>query len=265
MKVLLICGPWSSGTSAVAGLMARLGAQGFGPYFPTNDPRTPSSYEFMAFRATILNYASEDTITLKPGATEAALAGLLRLRQRIEQQEFGSYDAGGAAPIFFKYPLSALLIPQICTVFDTTLVYVMRSVEDIERTRLRRNWPAHFGGSGAELLYRHMASFEQLQSRPIHRINFADLLARPAEHVIDLARLAGLQVPPRLIEDAVAFIRSGKNARAGSRPNADGKIRTLYQWFTGSSRPHTQSRGRLKISSRVLKLVRKFRRFSGKL
>jgi predicted O-linked N-acetylglucosamine transferase (SPINDLY family) len=219
MKLLLICGPWGSGTTAVAGLMASLGAQGFGPYFHTNDPRTPVSYEFIPFRDAILDHACEETVALKPGAAEAAQAGLRRLGRRIEQQEFGAYDPDeAAAPIFLKYPLSALLLPQICAVFDTRLIYVMRPLEEIERTRLRRNWVPQYGTAGAEIIYRHMASFQRLQSHPIFVIDYADMLAAPAASAGGLADFAGLAPGPDAIEEAVAFIRSGQGA--GAEPGA---------------------------------------------
>jgi hypothetical protein len=102
IKLLLICGPWGSGTTAVAGMVARLGAQGFGPYLRTPDERTPVSYEFIHFRATILRYASEDTLAARPGAAEAALDGMRDLHRRIELQEFGPYDPRGPAPIFLS-------------------------------------------------------------------------------------------------------------------------------------------------------------------
>ena len=61
MKVLLICGPYGSGTSAVAGMLANLGAMGLGPYWQTNDPRTPDSYELLAFKEMLLELISEET------------------------------------------------------------------------------------------------------------------------------------------------------------------------------------------------------------
>jgi hypothetical protein len=207
IKLLLICGPWGSGTTAVAGMAQRLGARGFGPYFRTSDERTPVTYELIPFRVTVQRYASEDTVALRPGRAEAALDGLHDLRQGIERQEFGHYDPGASAPIFFQYPLSALLLPQICTVFDTRLVYVMRSLEDIERTRIRRKWRASEGRQGAKIIYQVMDEFERLQSHPILTVNYADLLAAPAEHARELARFAGLEPDPASLREAIAFVR----------------------------------------------------------
>jgi tetratricopeptide (TPR) repeat protein len=135
LNVILICGPWGSGTSVVAGLLDRLGAFGLAPYFETKDLKTANSYESMPFREIILRYASQPSLSLIPCAPGALQSDLQSLQTRIEEQEFGPYDLHSPKPIFLKYPLSALLIPQICEVFDTKLIYVIRPLEDIARTQ----------------------------------------------------------------------------------------------------------------------------------
>ena len=120
MKLLLVCGPWGSGTTAVAGLLERLGAVGFGRYFHTRDPRTPNSYEFLPFRELVARFASESTVSLRDGVAEEVQAALRDFRRRIERHEFGPYDSATSPPIFLKYPLSALVVPQICCVLTKT-------------------------------------------------------------------------------------------------------------------------------------------------
>src|SRR5262249_11152257 len=113
MKVLLICGPWSSGTTAVAGLLDRLGATGFGPYFRVNDPIRPNTYEFVPFRDTLRRFISEETMSVAPEAERDLEAELRGIRERIHRQEFGPYEPASAPPIFLKHALAALVIPQI--------------------------------------------------------------------------------------------------------------------------------------------------------
>ena len=120
MKLLLVCGPFGSGTTAVAGLLARLGANGFGPYYQPADELTPNSHELIAFRDLMLTLASEATTTLKPGGD--VKTALEIFRDRIANQEFGAYDGSAGIPIFLKHPLSALIIPQICAAFETRLI-----------------------------------------------------------------------------------------------------------------------------------------------
>jgi hypothetical protein len=119
--------------STVAGLLANMGAIGFHPYFRTFDPRTPNSYESGAFREVVLRLISENTMSFKPGASiESAL---LEFHNEIVKL----VPSGERRPIFLKQPASALIIPQICQVFDTKLIYVLRSMKDIKATHRRRN------------------------------------------------------------------------------------------------------------------------------
>jgi hypothetical protein len=108
MKLLLVCGPFGSGTTAAAGLVARLGAIGFGPYYQPTDERTPNSHELIAFRDLMLTLASEETTTLLPGAD--VKTALEIFRDRITNREFGAYDSSAGIPIFLKHPLAALIV-----------------------------------------------------------------------------------------------------------------------------------------------------------
>ena len=208
LKVILICGPFGSGTSVVAGLMERLGAFGIGPYFETIDPNTPNSYESLAFRETIrsaLGYTSQTTISPVAPPPDAVQSGLRVLQKRIEDREFGLYDF--RKPIFVKYPLSALVIPQICEVFDTKLIYVMRPLEDIERTRLRRNWPSYYGAESAAMIYDHMSDIQKNRSYPIMVVDFKELSAAPEVHASNIARFAELDPTQAELCAAVDFVR----------------------------------------------------------
>ena len=207
MKVILICGPWGGGTSAVAGLLERIGALGLGPYFMTGDPNTPNSYESVPFRETILRYANQPTLSLISCAPGAVQSGLRSLQRRIEQREFGPYDPRSPKPIFLKYPLSALMIPEICEVFDTKLIYVMRPLEDIERTRLRRNWLPYFGAEGAAVIYNHMSAALKQHAYPTLTIDYSDLLASPMVHACNIARFVGLEPSPTELRQAADIVK----------------------------------------------------------
>ena len=66
MKLILVCGPFGSGTTAVAGVLAGLGLPGIEPYFASNDERTPNTFESIAFRETLLRIVSEQTLSFNP-------------------------------------------------------------------------------------------------------------------------------------------------------------------------------------------------------
>jgi hypothetical protein len=51
MRVLLVSGPWGSGTSITVKLLAAMGAFAPEPHFITNDPRTGDSFESAPFDA----------------------------------------------------------------------------------------------------------------------------------------------------------------------------------------------------------------------
>jgi len=208
MKLLLVCGPFGSGTTAVAGLLARLGAIGFGPYYEPADALTPDSHELVAFRDLILTLASEQTTTLLPEVDiKTALDGF---RDRIGNQELGPYDDNAAIPIFLKHPLAALIIPQICAAFATRLIYLVRPVRDIELSRRRRKWGAQYGAKAAGIIYSHMFNALINHSFPTTIVRYAELINSPMEHTRKLAAFAGLKSNPDVMREAAAFVRSPK-------------------------------------------------------
>ena len=201
MQLILVCGPWSSGTTVVAGLLERLGLRGLPPYFVTSDPRTPNSFESMDFRRLVGELLDEDTLRMRVDWS-LAQQRLLEFRKRLEQQADDS-----AAPLFLKYPPSALLIPEICEVFATRLVYVLRPMRAIEATRARRNWQVQFGAAGAQVLY--PAMFQALVDHefPTHLVRYTELLRDPAAQAGQLARFCGLPADADVIARAAALVR----------------------------------------------------------
>jgi hypothetical protein len=209
VKLLLVCGAWGSGTSAVAGLLSRLHVIGFGPYFPIYDPNTGSSYELEPFRDALLPFISEETLSLKVNAERDVEANLLRLRERIQKQELGPYDE--ARPIFLKYPISALVIPQICNVFHgARLIYVLRPLGEIEQTRLRRRWTPQMGYQGAQVIYSHMFHFLIELTYPTMLVRYSELLSSPMVVAQRLVEFAELSATPAEVREAAAWIRPSK-------------------------------------------------------
>jgi hypothetical protein len=208
MKLLLVCGPFGSGTTAVAGLLARLGAVGFGPYYQPADQLTPNSHELIAFRELLLTLASEETTTLLAGADVKAV--LDKFRGRVANQEFGRYDSNAGIPIFLKHPLAALIIPQICATFETRLIYLVRPVRDIEASRRRRNWGAQYGAKAAGIIYSHMFNALINHSFPTTIVRYAELVNSPLDHARKLAAFAGLKSDVDVMREAAAFVRSPK-------------------------------------------------------
>jgi hypothetical protein len=197
-KLVLVCGPFGSGTTAVAGVLAGLGLPGIAPYVRSDDERTPVTFESIEFRSTLLRIVSEMTLSFKPDVDREAEIRLLH----------GKVAASGHAMIFLKHPLAAMLIPELCKRFDARLVYVLRPLADIEATRKRRNWLASTGSAGARVIYGHMFSFLVNNAFPTMIVRYQEVLADPLNTAKRLARFATLDVGEQRIKQAAGFIRS---------------------------------------------------------
>lgn len=205
-ELVLVCGPWSSGTSAVAGVLENLGIRGLPPYFRTSDERTKNSFESIAFRDVVMGVAAEESVALNGATLAEAVDRLRAFRNGAIGKGFGG-TAGKSEPLYLKYPLSAVLIPQISQVFNTRLVYVLRPVREIEATRARRRWPAHQGGAGAQRIYSYMFAALVEHRIPTMIVRYPELIERPIEITRELAQFSGLDASPALIDKAAAFVR----------------------------------------------------------
>lgn len=206
MKLILVCGPWSSGTTAVSGMLDALGMEGCGPYFRTNDQRTRNSFESLAFREAVDSVASDQTLALTVPPKDV-MARLEALKVKLQAQRAANGTDPGAS-IFLKYPLSALVIPQICRVFNTRLIYVLRPSTDIEATRVRRQWSENFGARGAQVLYSRMFNILLERAIPTMIMRYPELLRAPLPHARQLAAFAGLKsVTSVQLAAAAEFVR----------------------------------------------------------
>lgn len=209
MRLILVTGPWSSGTSAVAGMLDALGIDGRGPFFRTNDKRTPNSFESTAFRDVIDSVASDATLQLTAGHQEV-VAAIQKFRETIQPAV-----PDGVLPecFFLKYPLSALAIPHIARVFDTRVVHVLRPLRQIESTRQRRGWGENFGAKGAQVIYSKM--FQALIELPIPSmiVRYPDLLKNPQPFARALAEFSGMKnLAQDRITSAAATVQKDRDA-----------------------------------------------------
>lgn len=148
MKVIIVLGSWSSGTTAVTGYIQKLGAYSCPPHIQTVDERTPDSFESIAFRNALASCINELTFErLQPLEQFQAFFGPW-LEARTAEAE-----AAGKSAIVLKHPLSAFAIPQIIAACDAQFLVVTRRFESIEATRARRNWRLSYGSQGANRVY----------------------------------------------------------------------------------------------------------------
>ena len=214
MKLILVSGPWSSGTTAVAGALHFLGYTGFGPYVTLKDERTPLSYELGPFRELVLSLASEEIVAITAPSEALVRDKITRFKRMILAERFGAYDEASSPPIFLKYPLSALLIPWLAEQFELRLLVVARPMHDIEHTQHRRGWPACYGAAGAKKLYSSIFTAILENGLPSQIVQYPLLLSDPDPQLRAMAEFCGYVPDERAFERAEHFIRQSPAAMA---------------------------------------------------
>jgi len=220
MKLIIVSGPWSSGTTAVAGTLHHLGFTGFGPYLQIRDERAPVSYEFMPFRDLVLKLASEDSLKLTVANADPINRALVGFRQQVLEQAFGPFDEETSPPVFLKLPLSALLLNWLADHFELRQLFVARPLNDIERTRIRRNWMPQFGATGAQVLYSHIFSATIEKGIPTQIVHYRELLKSPEPIIRSMAEFCGHTPSEDKILEATRFITDSAASRAAKSASA---------------------------------------------
>src|SRR5437879_5397919 len=103
MTVILVSGPWGSGTTAVMQSLQALGAYIPDPHVLTYDPRTPDSLETVAFREVLEGLVDPATLRVRAGVD--ALAALREFKAELEASH-GRHLASGRT-MALKHPLAA--------------------------------------------------------------------------------------------------------------------------------------------------------------
>ncbi|MRD47232.1 hypothetical protein GHT07_08070 [Caenimonas koreensis DSM 17982] len=205
IPVVLVCGPWSSGTSAVAGMLAKAGLFAPGPYLAVNDPKTPATYEMKAFQQLMKSLASEATMELT-ATPKQILQALRDFRDNTLQPLWEKEGGVSAGPVLLKHALSALMLPQLSQVFDVKVVSVVRPLDAIEATRVRRSWMPTMGSAGARVVYRNVFEYFVAATTPFITVRYSEVIANPAKAVDELASFCGLQMTAARKKEAIAFV-----------------------------------------------------------
>lgn len=220
-KIILVCGPWGSGSSAVAGFLARAGVVAPGPYHAVPDSRTPHTYEMDAFRTTIAEFVSEPQ--LRPTTTSATIvSALTRFRDSVLAAALQEANAAPDVPVLLKHPTAAFVLGEICEVFDTRIVGVLRPMNAIEATRRRRQWPDIYGAKGAQAIYGRLFGHVVNASTPFLFSRYADLMANPDESLDALARFAGIEPSDAQRRAAREFLSAHSESPPADRRRGSG-------------------------------------------
>ena len=213
MDFVFVCGPWGSGTSAVAGVLLHLGCIGIEPFWRIDDHKTPNTYESRIFRELMLRVSSEPDLRLKEGMESSVNSELVNLRDQIGKAILGNTPDKIIPPIMLKHAMSATMIDQIHQTFSAKFVFVHRDLADIENTRARRNWPPFAGAEGAEKIYSMLSSARKLPGIQIADVDYNDLISNPADVTGRLASFCGLDSSNGNVQRVLAFIEAHPNSR----------------------------------------------------
>jgi hypothetical protein len=206
VRAIFVCGPWGSGTSVVTQFLISLGLVGMPPYLKINDPRTPISYESIAFRNTVLSFAQEKSFSLFK-EKDFILNELLRFREYLVGLAQRSSIPIDRIPVVLKYPLSCLILEELNEVFDSKFVVVRRSIEEIENGRLRRHWPDYLGAKGAVAAYEKIDSFSKDHKTSVFDLSYRELLIDPVGSCQELVGFCGLNVAEQKLVEMAGRIR----------------------------------------------------------
>jgi len=218
VKIIFVAGSWGSGTTALAGALAKLGVSAFGPHFRTNDPRTPASFELIPFRNLILGFVDEATVSFKGDRSDELVAALRSFAEALERGDHGAWSADRPKRALLKMPLATICLPQITAVFETSIILVHRRFDEIEASRKRRNWPAYFGAAGARTIYsRAISDLAQLETSYL-AISYLDLKRDTEGTLQNVMEFCGLQDLRVNLPDACAFVRNDEGKRTDGSP-----------------------------------------------
>lgn len=200
-KVIFIAGSFGSGTSAVAGALAKLGVSSLPPHFQTNDPRTPSSFESLAFRKLVDSIANDADLSVADNRAGTSKF-IKELKKLVAKADGGIHDA-----VMLKMPLASLCLPQIVEAVDPFVIVVHRPFDEIEASRNRRNWPAHYGAVGAQRIY-YQLTWDLIKTRKSFlALSYSDLRQHGRREITRIAQFCGLKKANDRIGEAVKFIR----------------------------------------------------------
>ena len=207
---IFVIGAFSSGTTAVTGILMRLGSIFMDPLSKTNDPRTPSSLESVAFQKLCDDLVSEENLRLHEGKRTQIIPMLLGFKHRLEK-DFERNQFFGHRTIVLKRATAAFFLKELELVFRPRFVFVYRELDAIENTKKRRKWPEAYGQWGAEIVYREMRRFSANSSSSPIIIHFEELSRDPQGVVVMLNRELEFNASQSMQEAAFDWIIQHKD------------------------------------------------------
>jgi hypothetical protein len=208
MKVIFIAGSWGSGTTAVIGALDKLGVPTLGPHFQSKDPKTKNTFELVAFRNLVHRYVDDAALKHRDNYRDEFLPALQQLKIRLEDNAFPNQPDTTKRLLALKMPLASLCLPEICSTFDTRIIVVHRPLDEIDASRLRRNWGPRYGASGAQHIYGHMFNDLIQHKLSFLGVSYGDFVNNTRQSLKRVIDYCDLQYLQKNLEKAAAFVKA---------------------------------------------------------
>ena len=193
-RLVCVVGPYRSGTSAVAGLLHRLGVPMGDGWKPARPGNAGGTYEDQQLATMCRRWFRETSIVERVGRRQR--------RRDIRQWLAGRPQLAGA-----KHPLLCLCLPQLARVCPSVqFVAVDRPVSESVTSLIARRWsPAHAARATSRLIAARERDLATI-AKPVCRIAYHDLLANPADAVDRLIAFLDLTPTEDQRRDAISWI-----------------------------------------------------------
>ena len=201
MKRIAVLGLYNSGSTAIAGVLHRLGVNMGPPFWRSSDDNDPNNfYESVDLSWHLRRWWNEPELIEKTTAADR----IRFLKLWIELQECAHPGPSGA-----KHPLLSLCGDDLITAWgrDTQFIWCWRPLDQSIAGLQRRGW---FPGSEESLQQRLWDALNDFDSRHggVARLDWAQVQSDPVEATRQLARLAGLERSDDQLLTAARFIRT---------------------------------------------------------
>ena len=207
-----ILGLYNSGSTTLAGMLHRLGANMGPPFWANGDDRSEHNYyEPYDLSWHLRRWWHEDHITERTPAEKR----IAFLRHWVELQE-----CVGSAPVGAKHPLLSLCGREVIVGWgaNTRLIWSYRDLDASVRALERRGW---FRGREAAVQQRLWDALHELERSNYRmvRVSWDDVRSDPTGAARYLASLAGLAPSESQLTAAVAFVRTSRSRSIQTLPN----------------------------------------------
>ena len=207
MKLIFIVGSWGSGTTAVIGALDSIGVPTLGPYFQSSDPKTLNTFELISFRNLINQYVDEPMLKHKDNYLDEFMPALEKYRLELEDNIKPDLQDNPKKVIALKMPLASICLPEICSTFETKIIVVHRTLEEIEASRLRRNWPPLYGALGAKHIYGRVFNDLIQHKLSFLGISYHDFVNNTCESLKKIIKYCEIEYLQENLKNAEKFVK----------------------------------------------------------